>query len=391
MHTVIIGSGVAGWTLARELRKLQADAEAHPITLICADSGDFYSKPMLSNAFAGKKTAAQLLMTPVAKIAEQQKVIAITNTRVTRINTTEQFVEHAQGQTAYDQLVLALGADPIRLPIEGSGAADILSVNDLHDYARFRERLDTLGDQAKVAILGAGLIGCEFANDILAAGHEVTVYDIAPLPLGRLLPPAAGEYMKEGLTRAGVQWKLQTSAQSVEKTSPDQYLVTDNHGDTVAANIVLSAVGLHPRTALAKDNGIATHRGIIVNKQGQTNVPNIYALGDCAEYGDTGQGLVLPYILPVMQAARAMAQTLAGTPTAIAFPAMPVMVKTPACAAVVSAPANPDDGQWHIEPIENGLRALFKKADGSLHGLALLGEASKERQTYASQLPAVWA
>ena len=387
MNTVIVGSGVAGWTLVRELRKLKADADEFAITLICADSGDFYSKPMLSNALAGKKTAAQLLMTPAAKLAEQQKVILQANSTVSVVDTNRKVVVHSNGETAYDQLVLALGADVIRLPIEGDGAADILSVNDLNDYTAFRQKLDQQATPRSIAILGAGLIGCEFANDLLSAQHRVSVYDIAPLPLGRLLPKEAGEYMKTALATAGVQWKLENSAVKVERQG-DQYRVTDKSGDTALVDVVLSAVGLRPRTQLAKAAGITTNRGVCVDKQGQTNVAGIYAIGDCAEYGD---GLVLPYIMPVMQAARAMANTLTGQPTAINFPAMPVVVKTPACAAVLSPPANQDNGAWTIEPTESGLRALFKGEDGSLQGLALLGDASKERQTFASQLPAVWA
>ena len=388
MHTVIIGSGVAGWTLVRELRKLTPDSDTHPITLICSDSGDFYSKPMLSNAVTAKKTPAQLLMTAAAKLAEQQKVTLLNNTQVSAIDTAKRSITHHQQTTAYDQLVLALGADPIRLPLEGNGTADVMSVNDLADYGLFREKVDaTHGGQARIAILGAGLIGCEFANDLLAAGHQVTVYDIAPLPLGRLLPIEAGEYLKQALSTAGVQWELGNSAIRIEKNN-HSFELTDQQGNTREYDHVLSAVGLRPRTQIAQQAGLTTKRGIQVNKLGQTSDPAIYALGDCAEYGD---GLVLPYIMPVMQAARAMAATLAGNPTDIKFPAMPVMVKTPACATVVSPPANSDEGSWVIEPIDNGLRALFKSADGSLKGMALLGEAVKERQTLSTQLPAVWA
>src|SRR5690606_2854712 len=87
----------------------------------------------------------------------------------------------------YRALVLALGADPIRIPLEGDGAGDVLSVNDLDDYARFREAID---DARHVTILGAGLIGCEFANDLKLSGRTVEVIEPAAWPLGRLLPQA---------------------------------------------------------------------------------------------------------------------------------------------------------------------------------------------------------
>ncbi|MFN7506571.1 MAG: FAD-dependent oxidoreductase, partial [Limnobacter sp.] len=128
MNTTIIGSGVAAWTLVRELRKAAPETE---IRLITSDSGDFYSKPMLSNALASGKTAESLVMTPAAKFAEQQKVELVANTTVTSINPTARKLSSSAGEFSYDKLVLALGADTIKLPIEGDGAADVISVNDL--------------------------------------------------------------------------------------------------------------------------------------------------------------------------------------------------------------------------------------------------------------------
>jgi rubredoxin---NAD+ reductase len=106
--------------------------------------------------------------------------------------------------------------------------------------------------------------------------------------------------------------------------------------------VVLSAVGLRPRIQLARDAGIATGMGIQVNRQLQTNLDSIYAIGDCAET----DGLVLPYVMPIMQAARALAPILLGQAAALQYPAMPVMVKTPAYPIVVSPPAKGAEGQW---------------------------------------------
>ena len=163
-------------------------------------------------------------------------------------------------------------------------------------------------------------------------------------------------------------------------------MVTDSTGENTHADLVLSAVGLRPRTDLAKTAGLTIGRGIVVNSLGQTSNPHIYSLGDCAEY--LGK-FVLPYIMPVMQAARAMAQTLSGKPTEIKFPAMPVSIKTPDCPAVVNPPLPEHDGEWEITADENGVKALFKGKDGALLGMALLGEASKERQALTPQLPAM--
>ncbi len=379
MNTTIIGSGVAAWTLVRELRKADPEAE---IRLITADSGDFYSKPMLSNALASGKTAESLVMTPAAKFADQQKVELIANTNVSSIDASTRKLASSAGEFSYDNLVLALGADTIKLPIEGDGAGDVVSVNDLNDYAEFRKLLD---GKKEVAVLGAGLIGCEFANDLLKADIHTTVFDLADRPLARLLPEQASSFMQNKLAEKGVSWKLGRTVSSVVKNGAG-YTLTDSTGETTQADLVLSAVGLKPRTALAENAGITVARGIVVNNLGQTSNKNIYALGDCAEY--LGK-FVLPYIMPVMQAARAMAQTLAGKPTEIKFPAMPVSIKTPDCPAVVNPPLPEHEGEWEITADENGVKALFKGKDGALLGMALLGEASKERQALTPQLPAM--
>ncbi|MDP3187084.1 NAD(P)/FAD-dependent oxidoreductase [Limnobacter sp.] len=379
MNTTIIGSGVAAWTLVRELRKADPEAE---IRLITADSGDFYSKPMLSNALASGKTAETLVMTPAAKFAEQQKVELIANTTVNLVDASARSINSSNGVFSYDQLVLALGADTIKLPVDGNGAADVVSVNDLNDYSTFRKLLD---GKKEVAVLGAGLIGCEFANDLLKADIHTTVFDLADRPLARLLPEQASLFMQNKLAEKGVGWKLGRTVSSITKTGAG-YTLTDSTGEITEADLVLSAVGLRPRTELAKNTGLTVARGVVVNALGQTSNESIYALGDCAEY--LGK-FVLPYIMPVMQAARAMAQTLAGKPTEIKFPAMPVSIKTPDCPAVVNPPLPEHEGQWEITADENGVKALFKGKDGALLGMALLGDASKERQALTPLLPAM--
>lgn len=373
---VILGSGQAGITVARELRKLAPEL---PITVVTSDDGSYYSKPSLSNALAAGKTAAQLTLTPADKLAEQNGLKILAHCAVSAINVAAATLETSQGSVPYSTLVLANGASPIRLPLAGSGAADVLSVNSLNDYAVFRERL---APGACVAILGAGLIGCEFANDLITAGHPVRVFDLAPQPLGRLLPPQAGAYFKGKLLAAGVAFEFGSRVQSVDKEG-GAYLLTTDSGAQFETDVVLSAIGLAANTQLAADAGLQVNRGIVVNRTLQTSVPNIYALGDCAEVG----GLVLPYILPIMQAARALAKTLSGTPTEVSYPAMPVLVKTPACPTIVSPPAAGASGEWHEEPVDGGLQSLFRAASGELLGFALLGEATKARQALTPQLP----
>ena len=156
---MIIGSGQAGVTLAREIRKLDRQRE---IVLLTADDGHFYSKPNLSNAFALNKTPSQLVITPVDKLREQLGIDIRPHVEVHHLDTQAHVVDTSAGPLDYGQLVLAVGARPIRLPLAGKAADEILSVNTLDDYALFRTRL---ADKRSVALIGGGLVGCEFAND----------------------------------------------------------------------------------------------------------------------------------------------------------------------------------------------------------------------------------
>jgi rubredoxin-NAD+ reductase len=146
-------------------------------------------------------------------------------------------------------------------------------------------------------------------------------------------------------------------------------------------------VGLKPRIDLAKASGIATGLGIQINRELETNLPHIYALGDCAEV----EGLVLPYVMPIMQAARALAVTLTGQRTALTYPAMPVMVKTPALPTIVSPPAKGAVGQWKTNSVEGGLEARFESSDGKLLGFVLMGAATAQRAALTKELPAILA
>jgi rubredoxin-NAD+ reductase len=281
----------------------------------------------------------------------------------------------------YSQLILALGADPVRLPLEGDGVDAILSVNDLDDYHQLCTALQGKKD---VTILGAGLIGCEFANDLAVAGYRVRVIDISARPLGRLLPQAGGAFLQHRLEAIGIVFHMGAATQRVERIHESLRLTLDN-GEIIQTDVLLSAIGLRPRTALAEAAGIKVNRGVAVSRSLQTRYSDIYALGDCAEV----EGRVLPFVMPIMHAARGLAATLARTPTLVRYPAMPVVVKTPACATVVSPPDPNAQGEWLIEESENGVKALFQNAEGKLLGYALLGTVTKEKNLLAAQLPAV--
>jgi rubredoxin-NAD+ reductase len=374
---VIVGSGLAGYTLAREFRRLD---KTTPLVVVSRDDAGFYSKPMLSNALASGKSAAALVMKPADRMAMELGATVLKRTMVTGIDTTARRITLGDGmRLQWRELVLAVGADPIRLSFQGDAADAALSVNDLDDYARFTERLPGAG---KVAILGAGLIGCEFANDLLARGIVPVVIDPADRPLARLLPDAASARLRERLEAAGVQFRFGVAARRIDRDGAALRLTLDD-GSTVQADLVLSAIGLSPRTALAREAGLAVARGIVVDRHLATSALHVHALGDCAEV----EGHSLPFVLPLMQQARALAATLAGTRTPVAYPAMPVVVKTPACPTVVCPPPPSAEGAWRAELSHDGCEATFHGVAGDLLGFAVLEAATARKQALAAQVP----
>lgn len=376
---VIIGSGLAGYAVARELRKLGTELD---VVMLSADHGGFYSKPMLSNALSSGKTPESIVNGDAVQMAAQLKISIRPHCRVSAIDQATRVVTLADSEKiSYSQLVLALGADQVRLPLSGDGVASILTINDLDDYKKFRVALT---GKKRISIIGAGLIGCEFANDLATAGYQVDVIDISAQPLGRLLPPAGGAFIRQKLEAAGVAFHLNATTQSVDQAQEKLRLAFVD-GNAIESDIVLSAVGLRARTQLAAAAGIPVNRGIVVNRLLQTQFDNIYALGDCAEVA----GKILPFVMPITHAARALAATLAGNPTEVRYPAMPVIVKTPACPAVVSPPDFNIKGEWHVEADQNGVKALYKDDTGRLLGYALLGAATQEKNSLTPHLPPV--
>ncbi len=372
---IVIGSGLAGYTLIREFRKLNPDT---PIILISRDSGDYYSKPMLSNALAQGKDAASLVQTPALIMAQQLNIKVLAHAEVHAIHRFDKKLDTSAGVFEYDKLVLALGADPIRIPLQGNAAGAVLSVNNLADYAGFR---DALAGAKSVSIMGGGLIGCEFANDLAAAGFAVTVIDPGPFPLASLMPELAGKQLLKPLAELGVTWRFGTAVQSMDSLTSG-YALTLADGTVVQTDIVLSAVGLRPRTQLAGEAGLDVNRGIVVNDRLCSIDKNIFALGDCAEI----EGRVLPYVLPIMHGGRALARILNGEETQLVFPAMPVVVKTTAHPIALLPVARDLPGEWLTMASGSGLKMGFFDTQNKIRGFVLTGEYASERNTMTKML-----
>jgi rubredoxin-NAD+ reductase len=388
MHPIIIiGSGFAGYTLAREFRKLDSTS---PLTIITSDDGRSYPKPMLSNALSKGKTAEQLSLSSAEAMAKTLNVTIINNSIVCDIDPQQQTVTIANAAPLYYKyLILALGATPIRKVFEGNAANEVLPINNLNDYTVFREQLV---NAKHVAIIGPGLIGCEFANDLINSGTAVSVIGPSKLPMDSLLPEPVATELKATLSHAGVEWHLQSTVTAVNRVAtPNEgnYQLTLSNGDSLTADIVISAIGLRPNIELANAIDITVNRGIVTDEHLQTSQPNIYALGDCAEV--VGHNLL--FIAPILAAAKALAKTLSGQTTAVKYPAMPVAIKTPNYPLIVGAPALMAKGSWQFElsPSGFGIKATFTNDKAALLGFVLSGDMVSEKQVLTKLLPDILA
>ncbi len=380
---IVIGTGMAGYSFAREFRKLNPDA---PLTIISNDNADSYAKPTLSNALSLGKTPEQIALADQAKMQAQLGCTILSNCQVGHIDTSKQSITytlHGSDQASelkYSKLVLALGASAI---VPNLPNATVHTVNHLDDYKQFITLLHSTTCK-HITIIGGGLIGCEFANDLVKQQYAVTIVDIAAYPLSRLLPEEIGNQFCQQLTAAGITFMGGCGVSSIDHKPDGSTDVNLSNGQCVQTDIVLSAIGLKPNTSMAQAASIAVNRGIITDRYLATNIANVYAIGDCAEV----LGLNLPYVMPLLAQARALAQTLNGNATAVNYPAMPVAVKTPSAPLVVCPVMHNTPVNWHVNIDAGEFTALASDAAGQLQGFALLGpNVGKQRMALAKQIP----
>lgn len=377
---IIIGTGLAGYSVARELRKHDKQT---PVILITRDDGASYYKPDISEAFAKQKQAGELVQKTAEQMSEMLDVVVRTHEQVEAIHPQAHQIELSNDTLTYHRLVLAWGAQPMAINLSGDATEQVHKVNNLLDYHEFR---NNLRPGQKVAIIGAGLIGCEFANDLIKHGYKAAVADPADWPLAQLVPEKAGRALKSALAHAGIDWHLGHAATAVQNGGNGRYEVQLDNGATIKADVVLSAVGLRARTELAEQAGLEVDRGIAVDRSLVTSDPHIYALGDCAEV----DGHWRPYVGPLMQCARTLGKTLAAgedEPAGqVRYPSLPIIVKTSSCPVMVYPPVD-KRGQWQLEGDAKSMEGRFVDEEGNMRGFLLMGDATSKRRDYLKEAP----
>jgi len=376
---VIIGSGIAGWTVAERLRARDPE---RPITLITADDGCVYPKPALSMAIGQGRDADDLVEQSGPDRAASLNVTLQANTRVLGLKPREKRLMTARGNVRYGQLVLALGASQRRREFAGDAADHILRVNDLASYRRMRSLL--AGGSRHITLIGAGLIGVEFAEDLHAGGHRVTLLDVGEQLLGRLAPAPVAATLLASLRPKGVEFHPGISLASLDAGtgSPHVYRAQLTNGELIETDVVISAMGLVPNIDLAKKAGLTVHRGIHADPADmRTSDPSIFAVGDCAEV----EGRTYFYIEPIKRQAEAAAAALCGEQAPFERRPTQIRVKTPSLPLNLCPPdlSVADFGTWKVtHQTGQDCRVEFL-SHGQLAGYAVCGaEAAQAGALY---------
>lgn len=327
-YVVIVGAGVGGWSVAEEIRKRDIQ---RPLLLVSACEGLTYPKPALSEALSKGYSADDLVQFDALGHAQQLDLSIRADTPIIKIDRARKRLITTKGGIQYGALVLALGARQRDLPIAGNGADLVLKINDLATYRAFRTRLE--GDVAHVTILGGGLIGTEFAQDLSSTGIKVSIVDPADQTLAGLLPGSIARVLQQKLQANGVSWQFGQTLDRLERYAGRLRAVLSS-GVVIDTDMVISAAGLIPNTALAGRAGLQVSHGIITDNIMRTSDPNIFALGDCALV----EGNVYSYIEPIKRQAQTIATLLAGE--ALLFEHRPTLVhvKTPSYPLAICPP-----------------------------------------------------
>ena len=319
---LIVGAGRAGWQMAEALRALDA---ALPITVVTACAGDVYDKPMLSIAMARSTALEAMVKESGAAAAARLNVRLISHTQAVRICTDTKQLRTTRGNLKYDRLVLAHGAQaalPPALP-----AALCWRINHLAAYQKLRAALGKVDETGPkdVAIVGAGLIGSELANDLALGGHRITLLDVQAEPLARWSAEGAGSQLLDAWKDLAIHFVGGVQVAQLEQVA-GRYRITTACGQRFAADQVIAAAGLSTPPRLAQSADLKWNNGITVDPANlKTSVEHIHAMGDCIAIN----GQPSRFIEPIARQARAIAADICGAAPAPFEPrAAVVRVKT---------------------------------------------------------------
>ncbi|GAA1881410.1 NAD(P)/FAD-dependent oxidoreductase [Asanoa iriomotensis] len=312
MGTLIVGAGQAGVQVAASLRE---NGYTAPITLLGAEPHPPYERPPLSKQFAGPLDIERLRLRAPSFYADAD-IDLVTSQRVTHVRLpdgtgrTGVATTEAGLRVGFDTLVLAVGGRPRALAVPGVDLAGVGYLRGLDEAVRLREQAAGV---ARVVVVGGGFVGLEVAAGLRKLGKDVTVVETADRLLARAVAPVVSEFYRAAHERRGVRVVL--GARVTAFTGAGSVTgVRLADGRVIPADLVLVGIGMEPRTELATTLGLAcAGGGVLVDAQGRTSHPAVYAVGDCTAFPNADGGYVrVESVQNALAKARATARAIAG-------------------------------------------------------------------------------
>jgi rubredoxin-NAD+ reductase len=335
---VIIGAGKAGWQAAQAIRGLNKTTS---ISIVTACAGDLYEKPMISIAVAKHIDTKSLVKETGIEAAARLGVNLYVDTHAIGLSPQINQLRTTRGTFKYGHLIIAQGSKPICMP--NIGLKDCWHVNHLESYTKLRAALQE--KKSKIAIIGAGLIGCELANDLAIAGHDIELIDLSSLPLGRLLPDVASQKLLQAWGGLPIKFHGGVKVDGIASENTKKKINLSS-GDILEVDHIVMAIGLKTEPDLVKSAKLDWNNGLAVNpKTLQSSTPNIYGLGDCISI----DGEASRYIEPILRQADVIAKQICGQKDAhYENRTLPIRIKTSSLPIRIEGKIH-DAGDWDNE------------------------------------------
>ena len=277
---VIVGAGAAGNAVAETLRK---EGYSGRIVLIGPEPDPPYDRPNLSKDYLAGNAPEEWIPLHPREFYDEQRIEMMLGSGVKSIDLAGKTVALDDGRTVnWGALVLATGADPIRLPIPG---ADLSHVHLLRSLADSRTIIEKAKEAKRAVVIGASFIGLEVAASLRGRDLDVTVVAPEDRPLSRVMGPELGDFIRGMHEEHGVVFKLGTKPAAITETE-----VRLESGETVPADLVVLGVGVRPRVALAEAAGLDVDNGVLVDEHLRASAPDVWAVGDIARWPDPHSG-----------------------------------------------------------------------------------------------------
>jgi nitrite reductase (NADH) large subunit len=299
---LVVGNGMAGIRFLESFLKIEP--ERFEITVIGKERYPAYNRMMLSSILQGETPLEDVVIYDMEWYVSQGICFFANETVVSILPASNQVKTDRGRKIPYDHLVIASGSSPYVLPVKGADLDGVMAFRTLQDY---EELLSRAGRSRKATVIGAGLLGLEAAVGLVNHGFETTVVHHQPNVMNRQLDTYAAGLLQEELEAQGIRFLLNKRTKELQGNRRVEAIrFADGH--SMETDLVLMSVGIRPNVDFARRSGLEIRKGIVVNDAMQTNLSNVYAIGECAEHGGVTYGLVGP----IYEQASQLARTLSG-------------------------------------------------------------------------------